>query len=161
MADKRDPKKLSRGEFLRLLLTGTAGLGLGLVFGDVLKNPKENEYSPEDLVMNFGPYGTYKAVYDTEREAWTLGFWKENLVIPGPKTLADLKQEGGRIAFFMPFDGAINNSAGEISVDENQWQLGNPAVNQENDPRVSQGQLIDLRYGPENDSAGFQLWFNN
>jgi len=119
----------------------------------------EQEATLENLRMEFGEFGAYKAVYDTNIGAWTLGWWKENTVKDGEKTLDDLKREGGVIVFEMPFDGVINNSAGKVVVNNEEWILGNPAVDAEENPQISQGDIVILEYEPNNDSAGFQLWF--
>lgn len=109
--------------------------------------------------MDFGVYGEYEIVFDSNREQYTLGWWNENMVREGSKNLADLKREGGTLTFVIPKDGWINNSAGTLYIDGVEWDLGNYAENQLEETMISEGQTITVSYGPENDSAGFQLWF--
>ena len=117
----------------------------------------------EDTVLTFGDLGTYKCVYDTNRDQWTIGQWTENQVIAGKMTLADLKRDGGNISFVMPANGWINNSAGQLFVDGKQWDLGNygeiDRMTQNTNTLIRKNQIVSVEYGPENDSAGFQIWF--
>lgn len=148
---------ISRREFFKL---GTT-LPASLLFTQLPGCNGEQEYTPENLVMDFGPYGRYKTEWNSEVQKYTLGFWESNMVEKRQKDLTDLKIEGGKIAFYMPFDGTINNSAGKITVDQQEWELGNPATHPDENPIVLQGKLVELEYDPGNDSAGFQLWFEN
>ena len=135
----------------------------------MVDNPEVNEPIISDPVtdtvlgfgtqLDFGVYGAYHAVYDSNRNLWTLGFWNENVVRAGSKNLADLKREGGSISFVMPADGWINNSAGELFVDGTKWDLGNYGESPSEETLIKKGQTIAVSYGPNNDSAGFQLWF--
>lgn len=120
-----------------------------------------NEPVTGSILMEFGDLGTYKTVYDTNRKQWTIGQWNENLVIPGKMNLADLKRVGGTIKFVIPADGWINNSAGELFVDGKQWDLGNygEVGRMTKETLILKGQEVIVRYGPNNDSAGFQIWF--
>ena len=113
----------------------------------------------QDIILDFGMYGAYKAVYDSNREMLTLGFWEENMVRCGDKDLADLKREGGNISFIMPKDGWINNSAGQLFVNGVKWDLGNYGENTLEETLIMEGSTITVSYGAKNDSAGFQLWF--
>lgn len=114
-----------------------------------------------NTVFDFGDFGSYQVVYDTNRNMYTLGWWNENMVQPGTKNLADLKRDGGKISFTVPADCWINNSAGELLVNDVEWDLGNYGE----PDRISEttlirkGQKITVEYEPGNDSAGFQLWF--
>ncbi len=115
----------------------------------------------EDTVLTFGDLGTYKCVYDTNRDQWTIGQWTENQVIAGKMTLADLKRDGGNISFVMPANGWINISAGQLFVDGKQWDLGNYGEidRMTQNTLIRKNQIVSVEYGPENDSAGFQIWF--
>jgi hypothetical protein len=113
------------------------------------------------ILMDFDVYGTYKAVYDSNREMFTLGWWNENMVVSGTKNLADLKREGATISFAMPADGWINNSAGELFIDDESWDLGNYGEDPQQATMIKAGQTVTVSYGPNNNSAGFQLWFDN
>lgn len=156
---EKENSGLSRRDFLKGAATVVGGVAIaGLVSGC---ERDKKEYCPETLIMIFGQYGTYKTEYDKIEKKYTLGFWESNTVIPGRKDLVDLKIEGGRIPFTMPFDGTINNSAGRIVVDGQEWNLGNPAVGEDMNPIVLQGQIVELEYEPNNDSAGFQIYFEN
>ena len=114
-----------------------------------------------EITIDFGAFGEYRAVYDSNREMYTLGFWNENCIRTGNKNLADLKRDGGSITFTIPSDGWINNSAGELFVDGIPWNLGNYGENAEQETLISAGSTITISYEPGNDSAGFQLWFAN
>lgn len=109
--------------------------------------------------IDFGIYGEYEIVFDSNRSQYTLGWWNENMVRVGTKNLADLKREGGTITFVMPRDGWINNSAGMLFVDGIQWDLGNYGENPSQETIILAGQTITVSYEALNDSAGFQLWF--
>jgi hypothetical protein len=109
--------------------------------------------------IDFGIYGEYEIVFDSNRSQDTLGWWNENMVRVGTKNLADLKREGGTITFVMPRDGWINNSAGMLFVDGIQWDLGNYGENPSQETIILAGQTITVSYEALNDSAGFQLWF--
>lgn len=125
--------------------------GLGIIF--------EEELTFENLRMNWGEYGISKAVYDENKQAWIVALDQWCLVQAGEKSLEDLKREGGTFTFGMPFDGFINNSAGEIKKDEVKLLLGNPVVNQNGDPLIEAGDFIVITYEAGNASAGFQLEF--
>ncbi len=125
--------------------------GLGIIF--------EEELTFENLRMDWGEYGISKAVYDENKQAWIVALDEWCLVKRGEKSLEDLKKEGGTFIFEMPFDGFINNSAGEIERDEVKLLLGNPVVDQEGDPLIEAGDSIVITYEAGNDSAGFQLEF--
>ena len=148
-------EKISRRDFLKgsLLLVG------GITALELTGCGKD--YSPKNLVMAIGEYGTYKTEYDKKEKKYTLGLWESNRVVEGNKELTDLKIEGGRIAFTMPFDGTINNSAGRIEINQQEWELGNPAVAKDMNPMVLQGDTVELEYEANNDSAGFQIYFEN
>lgn len=117
----------------------------------------------ESTTLTFGELGTYKCVYDTNRKQWTIGQWTENQISTGTMTLADLKRDGGKISFTMPAKGWINNSAGKLFVDGKQWDLGNYGEidRMTQNTLIQKGQIVSVEYGPENDSAGFQIWFQN
>lgn len=114
-----------------------------------------------NTVFDFGDFGSYQVVYDTNRNMYTLGWWNENMVQPGTKNLADLKRDGGKISFTVPADCWINNSAGALFVDGIEWDLGNygEADRISETTLIKKGQKITVEYQPGNDSAGFQLWF--
>lgn len=124
-----------------------------------ITNPVNNDVLSESTQLDFGSFGSYHAVMDNNRKMFTLGFWNESMVRAGTKNLADLKRDGGTISFAMPADGWINNSAGELLVDNQKWALGNYGENPEEATLVKKGQIVTVIYGPNNDSAGFQLWF--
>ena len=126
--------------------------GLAIIF--------EEEKTFENIRMDWGEYGISKAVYDENKKAWivTLDDWC--LIKKGPKTLEDLKIEGGQFEFVMPFDGYINNSAGKITKeDEEELLLGNPVKDKEGNTLINAGERITIIYGEGNDSAGFQIEF--
>ncbi|MCD4811621.1 hypothetical protein K8R14_03395 [bacterium] len=111
--------------------------------------------------VDFDEYGEYTIVFDSNREMDTLGWWNGNLVRAGSKNLADLKRDGGTISFTMPLDGWINNSAGELFVDNVEWDLGNYGEDPQQETMIYADQVITVSYQADNDSAGFQLWFLN
>lgn len=121
--------------------------------------PESESYEDPWVSIDFGAYGAYKAVYDTNENQYTLGWWNENMSRIGSKNLADLKRDGGSLTFSMPADGWINNSAGELFVDGEKWDLGNYGEDQLESTMIRAGQTVTVSYGPNNDSAGFQLWF--
>lgn len=124
-----------------------------------LVTPIANPVMSESTTLDFGSFGSYHAVMDNNRKMYTLGFWNESMVSAGTKNLADLKRDGGTISFAMPADGWINNSAGELLVDNQKWALGNYGENPQEATLIKKGQIVKVIYGPGNDSAGFQLWF--
>lgn len=130
---------------------------------DITDSPSDPVVAQVDsgIIMDFGVFGVYKAVYDSNRDMNTLGWWNGNLIEAGAKNLADLKREGATITFEMPADGWINNSAGELFVDGKKWDLGNYGENPQEETMILAGQTVTVSYGPNNDSAGFQLWFAN
>jgi hypothetical protein len=113
----------------------------------------------EDTILDFGSIGSYHAVYDYNRNQWTLGIWPEAQINAGDMNLADLKIKGGTIEFVMPFDGVVNNSAGTVKVNNQAWTLGNPIQDSSGNTLVAKGSLVTISYGENNDSAGFQIWF--
>ena len=117
----------------------------------------------EATLITFGDLGTYKVVYDTNRKQWTIGQWNENMVQAGKMNLADLKRDGGQIKFVMPANGWINNSAGQLFVDGKQWNLGKYGEigRMTKETLILKDQVIMVQYEPANDSAGFQIWFEN
>lgn len=126
--------------------------GLAIIF--------EEEKTFENLRMDWGEYGISKAVYDENKKAWIVALDDWCLVKKGPKTLEDLKIEGGQFEFVMPFDGYINNSAGKITrEDEEELLLGNPVKDKEGNTLIKAGERITIIYGEGNDSAGFQIEF--
>lgn len=141
-----------------LILLGITG---GLVYADYKEykyTPKQESF-PENLSITLGMYGTYKVVYDTQKKVWTFGVWEETLIFPGVKTISELQKDGGVIVFEMPQDGVINCNAGEIYIDGKKWNLGNPIINSKGITEIKKGQQVEIRYGKENQSAGFQIWF--
>lgn len=112
----------------------------------------------EQTVLNFGDVGTYHAVYDTNQNRWTIGIWPEARTDNGSNDLAYLKIHGGTISFKMPADGMVNNSAGIVTVDGQNWTLGNPIKNDGNS-LILKDQEVKITYGANNDSAGCQIWF--
>lgn len=126
--------------------------GLAIIF--------EEEKTFENLRMDWGEYGISKAVYDENKKAWIVALDDWCLIKKGPKTLEDLKIEGGQFEFVMPFDGYINNSAGKITrEDEEELLLGNPVKDKEGNILINAGEKITIIYGEGNDSAGFQIEF--
>lgn len=141
-----------------IILSGITG---GLVYADHInfKYTPVQEQFPDNLSITFSKYGTYKAVYDTQKNIWTLGLWEDTLILTGEKTISDLQKEGGVISFTMPWDGEINSTAGEIYIDGKKWKNGNPVINTRGKSTIKKGQGIEIRYGVENQSAGFQIIF--
>lgn len=129
----------------------------GLVYAN--SRYSQNISIERNISITLGMYGTYKAVYDIQKKQWTLGIWNETKVIEGIKTLTDLQKEGGVITFVMPFDGVINSNAGEVYIDGQKWRIGNPIKNDNNNIVIKAGKNVELRYGANNQSAGFQIWF--
>ena len=126
--------------------------GLAIIF--------EEEKTFENLRLDWGEYGISKAVYDENKKAWIVALDDWCLIKKGPKTLEDLKIEGGQFEFVMPFDGYINNSAGKITrEDEEELLLGNPVKDKEGNTLINAGERITIIYGEGNDSAGFQIEF--
>lgn len=125
--------------------------GLAIIF--------EEEMTFENLRMDWGEYGISKAVYDENKKAWIVALDEWSLVKNGVKNLEDLKIKGGQFEFIMPFDGYINNSAGEISSSEGKLKLGNPVEDGNGNTLIQAGEKITIIYGAGNDSAGFQLKF--
>lgn len=140
------------------------GITGGLVYADQINYkyiPKEDvvEVFPESTSLTFGEYGTYKAIYDTQQNLWTVGLWEETLIIPGTKNIPNIQEDGGIIKFEMPWNGYINNNTGQIYVDGKLWNNGNPAINKKGDSDIKKGQEVEIRYTKDNQSAGFQIWF--
>lgn len=126
--------------------------GLAIIF--------EEEKTFENLRMDWGEYGISKAVYDENKKAWIVALDDWCLVKEGNKNLQDLKIEGGKFEFEMPFDGYINNSAGKITKeDEEELLLGNPVKDKEGNTLIKAGEKITIIYEEGNDSAGFQIEF--
>lgn len=125
----------------------------------VTEEPEPTPTKDIGISLDFGLYGEYFAVYEKAEEQWTLGWWTKNQSRIGSKDLADLKREGGSLTFIMPADGWINNSAGQLLIDGEEWTLGNFAEDMLKSTMILKGQTIQVIYGPNNDSAGFQLWF--
>ena len=123
--------------------------------------PTQNQSSPSNGVdkISFGEYGTYAIVNDSNRNQDTLGWSNENMIVAGTKNLSDLKRDGGTVTFVMPKNGWINNSAGSLVINGIEWTLGNYGENQLSNTMVYAGDVITVTYGANNDSAGFQLWF--
>jgi len=143
------------------ILSGITG---GLVYADRIDyqyTPKEKkeEQFPENISLIFGEYGIYKAILDSKEQKWTVGIWEDTLISAGAKNISDLQKEGGVIIFEMPWNGHINSNAGEIYVNGKLWNNGNPAVSNKGDSNISKGDEIEIRYGKDNQSAGFQVWF--
>ncbi len=143
------------------ILMGIAG---GLIYADhigyrYVHKSKAEEQIPENISISYGDYGTYKAIYDTQENKWTVGIWEDTLISAGAKNISDLQKEGGVIIFEMPWNGHINSNAGEIYVNGKLWNNGNPAVSNKGDSNISKGDEIEIRYGKDNQSAGFQVWF--
>ena len=113
----------------------------------------------ESTTLVLGPLGSYHAVHDSNVGKWTLGIWPEAQINEGDMNLADLKIKGGAIEFVMPFDGVVNNSAGTVKVNNQSWTLGNPIQDEGGNTLVKKGDLVTISYGPNNDSAGLQIWF--
>lgn len=113
----------------------------------------------EDTILDLGALGSYHAVYDYNRNQWTLGIWPEAQVEKGQIDLAGLKTKGGTISFVMPFPGEINNTAGSITVDGVSWILGNPVRDANGNSTINKGQVVTISYGELNESSGLQIWF--
>lgn len=113
----------------------------------------------ESTILDLGSVGAYHAVYDANVQKWTLGIWEEAATRQGDG-LADFKARASSVSFVMPADGTINNSAGHISVNGVEWNLGNPAVDQSGNTTVPQGAQVTIWSDGPNESFGFQIWFN-
>lgn len=130
--------------------------------GDFAANEAPAEEATE-IIVDFGsPWGSYKAVMDTNRDAMVLGWWTDNQMGDGTKDLADLKREGGSFSFEMPADGWINQSGGVLVVDGEIWDLGNYAERNplDNSKMIRAGQKVQCTFQKANDSAGIFLVFN-
>ncbi len=126
--------------------------GLAIIF--------EEEKTFENLRMNWGKYGISKAVYDKNKKAWIVSLDDWCIVKKGNKNLQDLKIEGGKFEFEMPFDGYINNSAGKITKEDfEELLLGNPVKDKGGNTLIRAGERITITYGERNNSAGFQIVF--
>lgn len=112
----------------------------------------------EQTVLDLGSIGAFHAVYDYNVGQWTLGIWEESAVRSGTG-LSEFKLKATSVSFVMPANGVINNSAGHISVNSQEWVLGNPAQSPSGDPDVKKGDTITIWTDGPNESAGFQIWF--
>jgi len=112
----------------------------------------------EQTVLDLGSIGAFHAVYDYKLGQWTLGIWEESTVRAGTG-LSEFKLKATSVSFVMPANGVINNSAGHISVNSQEWVLGNPAQSPSGDPLVKKGDTITIWTDGPNESAGFQIWF--
>mgnify|MGYP001055604935 CR=1 FL=1 len=122
--------------------------------------PKERggESIPENISLTLGDYGTYKAIYDENEKKWTIGLWEGSIISPGTKDINNLSKEGGVIQFAMPWNGHINNNAGEIYINGKLWHNGNPSLNDKGKSYIKKGSGVEIRYERDNQSAGFQIW---
>lgn len=112
----------------------------------------------EQTVLDLGGIGAFHAVYDYDRNQWTLGIWEESTTRAGTG-LSEFKLKATSVSFVMPGDGQINNSAGHISVNGQEWVLGNPAQSPEGETIIKKGDSITIWTDGPNESAGFQIWF--
>jgi len=155
---KKVIKTLSILSLLLLFVTG------GLAYADYKEyrytsaSRVENKF-PQNTSITFNQYGTYKSVLDTEKNKWTIGLWEDTLILPGSKNISDIQRDGGVITFEMPWDGEIYNNAGEIYINDKLWSNGNPVLNSKIQSEIKKGSKVEIRYGKENQSAGFQIWF--
>lgn len=145
---------------LAFILLGVTG---GLVYANYNGyefTTQNSEKFPDNLSQEIGEYGVYKAIYDQEKERWTIGLWQDTLIQSGNRDISQLQTEGGVITFEMPWNGEIYNIGGEIYVNNRLWDNGNPALNSQTQSEIKKGSNVEIRYGKENQSAGFQIWFN-
>lgn len=109
--------------------------------------------------LDLGSLGGYTGVWDENFDTCTLGIWQESIYRDG-LGLAAFKTKATCVAFIMPFNGHINNSAGHISVNGIEWILGNPAKDNVGNSHIPSGATVSVWTDGPNDSAGFQLWQN-
>ena len=110
-------------------------------------------------------FGSYMAKYNRNTQMWDIALDSDYLIGGEPdKNLADLKREGGIVQFIMPYDGWINNSAGNyLLVNGANWHLGNyaEADGMKSEDIIPKGALVEISYQFNNPSAGFFLRFLN
>jgi len=147
-------------KILLTIITILCLLNLGLFYVQANYNiyPKQ---TPANILIDFGPYGTYSPYLDQEKNRWTLGLWEEGAIYPGTKTIKDLQKDGGKVVFVMPYDGEINNSGGEILINGKKWRNGNPITNSKGETKILKGEKVEIIYEENSPSAGFQIWFLN
>lgn len=126
------------------------------------KEEVESEITPEVLIVKTDKLGTYRTLWNNDLQMYTLSFDLSHQVEPGEKTLEDLKKEGGSISLVTPFEAVVNCSGGandKFYVDGEEWNLGNPAEDDEGEFVVEAGQEIKGVWEAGNDSAGLEIHF--
>lgn len=114
----------------------------------------------EMLVINLGEFGTYQSKYNYETGMHHLGISEDYQTKTGTKTLEDLKREGGHIELTLPFDSAVNVSGGDegkFYVNGEEWNLGNPAKNDDEQYVIKAEQTFRAEWEAGNDSAGLEI----
>lgn len=121
---------------------------------------KEQNSTPEGLVINLGDFGTFQTLYNYDTDMYHLGISEDYQTETGTKTLGDLKRDGGHIELTLPFDSMVNVSGGDegkFYVNNQEWNLGNPAENEEGEFVIEAGQTFRGEWEAGNDSAGLEI----
>lgn len=120
----------------------------------------EQEVTPENLIVDLGILGKYESLYNWDTGMEHIGISPDYQIQVGSKTLEDLKKEGGVIELALPFDSIVNVSGGDkgkFYVENDEWNLGNPAENQDGDFVIEAGQTFRGEWEAGNDSAGLEI----
>ncbi len=127
-----------------------------------VEKEEQDEITPEELIVETDELGSFRTLWNNDLQMYTLAFDLSHQVEPGEKTLEDLKREGGSIALVTPFEAVVNCSGGandKFYVDGVEWNLGNPAEDEDGEFVVKAGQEIKGIWEAGNDSAGLEIHF--
>lgn len=121
---------------------------------------KLEKLTPKGLVINLGEFGTFQTLYNYDTDMYHLGISEDYQTERGTKTLEDLKRDGGFVELTLPFDSIVNVSGGDegkFYVNDQEWNLGNPAENEEGEFVIEAGQTFRGEWEAGNDSAGLEI----
>lgn len=119
------------------------------------------ENSPATLKISFGALGDFETHLNYDTGMYHLGLTKDYNVKEGTKTLEDLQRDGGTIGLEdIPFDMAINvssGSEGKFYVNDEEWDLGNPAESKDGEFVIEVGSSFLAVWEAGDDAAGLEI----
>ena len=124
---------------------------------DIQTEQEQKEFTPQDFLVNLQELGTYKFGLDKNTNTYVLQIAKKHLVAEGTLDLEDVKQNGGKFIFSLPWDIELNSIAGQISANGERLINGNPAVSENGVYQIPANQLVEVIYEAYNPNNGFQI----
>lgn len=124
---------------------------------DIQTEQEQKEFTPQDFLVNLQELGTYKFGLDKITNTYVLQIAKKHLVAEGTLDLEDVKQNGGKFIFSLPWNITLNSIVGQISANGEKLMNGNPAVSENGVYNIPANQLIEVTYEAYNPNNGFQI----